>query len=148
MNFTCRVRTVHGKPGHGILVFQFPGLVMEFSCWSWKIVVCVVRKLLPMSKQGQCKVLARNARTKWNTGQKVTENEDDFDNFRKWQLNLGHGIWEAHESTNPNLGKHVYSRWRFMKDCTNLNFAQFNFLLLLWLPLNRLSFVYTVLKAR
>ena len=63
----------------------------------------MVRNLLPMSKQGQNKILARNARAKLNTGPKISENEDDFGNFRKWQQNFrswktgkshggGHGI--------------------------------------------------------
>lgn len=51
---------------------------MEFNCWSWKIVVCVVHKLLQALKQGQNKyrqVVSEN-----------TKSKDDVDNFLKWQL--------------------------------------------------------------
>ena len=46
---------------------------IEFSCWSWKIVLCVIRKLLQMSKQRQNKIQANC--------QKIPKNKDDFDRF-------------------------------------------------------------------
>ena len=57
-----RVRTGHGKPGKSwslsILVFR-PGKscnLIDGHGKSWKIIVCVVHKLLQVSKQGQNKI--------------------------------------------------------------------------------------------
>ena len=60
----------HGKPGKSwnlsISVSRklkkSHGKVMEFNCWSWKIIVCVEHKLLQVLKQGQNKIQASYVR--------------------------------------------------------------------------------------
>ena len=65
--------------------------VMEFSCWSWKISVCVVRELLKLSKQGQDEIQAS-----YSVYQKIPKNKNDFDNIQKLQPNFG--PWETGKS--------------------------------------------------
>ena len=82
--------------------------VMEFNRWSWKV-------MKSYSILGMQIIAGVETRTKWNTGkfcQKIPENKDNFDNFRKWQLNFrlwktgkshgkGLGVWKTQKSMNP-----------------------------------------------
>ena len=53
---------------------------------SGKIIVCVVRKLLPVLKQGRNKI---------HSCQKIPENKDDFEKFQKW---LDYMSWKTGKS--------------------------------------------------
>ena len=93
----CRVRRGHGKPGKSwnlsVSVFR-PEMSWNSIVGHGTIIMCVVRKLLQVSKQGQNKIQASYVRKYI---------KDDFDNFRKRKVNVR--SWKTGKSLGKGHGK-------------------------------------------